>query len=80
MAAAEDPDPSPYIYVSMEQKRKDQTKPYDGKKMVWVADEKEGYVLGLIKSTQGDICTVDIEGQESRQIKKDLLQQVNQIG
>lgn len=74
---AEDPDPTEYLYISMEQKRKDQTKPYDGKKMVWVADEKDGYLLGLIKSTQGDICTVDIEGKDSRQVKKDLLQQVN---
>uniref|UniRef100_T1DG60 Putative myosin heavy chain n=1 Tax=Cupiennius salei TaxID=6928 RepID=T1DG60_CUPSA len=75
--AAEDPDPSPYLYVSMEQKRKDQTKPYDGKKMCWVVDEKEGYVMGLIKETKGDMCTVEIEGQENRQVKKDLLQQVN---
>ncbi|GFY42431.1 myosin heavy chain, muscle [Trichonephila inaurata madagascariensis] len=75
--AAEDPDPSPYLYVSMEQKRKDQTKPYDGKKMVWVADEKEGYLLGLIKETKGDMCTVEIEKQENRVVKKDLLQQVN---
>ncbi|GFR13546.1 myosin heavy chain, muscle [Trichonephila clavata] len=75
--AAEDPDPSPYLYVSMEQKRKDQTKPYDGKKMVWVSDEKEGYLLGLIKETKGDMCTVEIEKQENRVVKKDLLQQVN---
>lgn len=60
----EDPDPTPYIYISMETKRKDQTKPYDGKKMVWVADEKEGYVMGLIKETKGDMCVVEIEGQE----------------
>ncbi|CAL1296901.1 unnamed protein product [Larinioides sclopetarius] len=75
--AAEDPDPSPYLFVSMEQKRKDQTKPYDGKKMVWVVDEKDGYVLGLIKETKGEMCTVEIEGQENRVVKKDLLQQVN---
>ncbi|XP_071040141.1 myosin heavy chain, muscle isoform X4 [Parasteatoda tepidariorum] len=75
--AAEDPDPSPYLYVSMEQKRIDQTKPYDGKKMVWVVDEKEGYVIGLIKETKGDMCVVEIEKQENRTVKKDLLQQVN---
>lgn len=62
--ASDEPDPSPYLFVSMEQKRKDQTKPYDGKKMVWLADEKEGYVMGLIKETKGDMCVVDIEGQE----------------
>lgn len=61
---SDDPDPSPWIYISMEQKRKDQTKPYDGKKMVWVVDEKDGFLPGLIKETKGEMCTVAIEGQE----------------
>ncbi|XP_049524323.1 myosin heavy chain, muscle-like isoform X23 [Dermacentor silvarum] len=73
---AEDPDPTEYLYVSLETKRKDQTKPYDGKKMVWVPDEKEGFVLGNIVSTKGDMVTVDCPGGE-RSVKKDLLQQVN---
>lgn len=73
---AEDPDPSEYLYVSLETKRKDQTKPYDGKKMVWVPDEKEGFVLGNISSTKGDMVTVDCPGGE-RVFKKDQLQQVN---
>ncbi|XP_049524309.1 myosin heavy chain, muscle-like isoform X7 [Dermacentor silvarum] len=73
---AEDPDPTEYLYVSLETKRKDQTKPYDGKKMVWVPDEKEGFVLGNIVSTKGDMVTVDCPGGE-RTMKKELLQQVN---
>ncbi|XP_067145161.1 myosin heavy chain, muscle-like isoform X10 [Centruroides vittatus] len=76
MAAVEDPDPSPFLFVSLEQKRKDQTKPYDGKKMVWVPDEKEGFLLGNIVSTKGDLVTVEIKGDE-RSLKKDLLQQLN---
>ncbi|XP_076337304.1 myosin heavy chain, muscle-like isoform X5 [Tachypleus tridentatus] len=72
----EDPDPTEYLFISLEQKRKDQTKPYDGKKMVWVPDEKEGFILGNISSTKGDIVTVDCPGGD-RQIKKDQLQQVN---
>lgn len=56
---AEDPDPTEYLFISLEQKRKDQTKPYDGKKMVWVPDEKECYILGNIASTKGDIVTVE---------------------
>ncbi|XP_074602160.1 myosin heavy chain isoform X13 [Brevipalpus obovatus] len=74
---AEDPDPTQYLFISLEQKRKDQTKPYDGKKMVWVPDEKEGFLIGNISSTKGDIVTVDVGKGEERQIKKDLLQQVN---
>ncbi|XP_075725779.1 myosin heavy chain, muscle-like isoform X7 [Rhipicephalus microplus] len=73
---AEDPDPTEYLFVSLETKRKDQTKPYDGKKMVWVPDEKEGFVLGNIVSTKGDMVTVDCPGGEQT-VKKDLLQQVN---
>ena len=61
---SDDPDPSEYLFVSLEQKRKDQTKPYDGKKMVWVPDEKEGFVLGNIVSTKGDMCTVDVNNNE----------------
>lgn len=38
---AEDPDPTKYLFISLEQKRKDQSKPYDGKKNVWVPDDKE---------------------------------------
>ncbi|CAL1262322.1 unnamed protein product [Larinioides sclopetarius] len=72
----DDPDPSEYLFVSLEQKRKDQTKPYDGKKMVWVPDDKDGFVLGNIVSTKGDLCTVDVKGDE-RSVKKEHLQQVN---
>jgi hypothetical protein len=32
-----DPDPSPYLVVSMEMKREDMLKPYDSKKSVWVS-------------------------------------------
>jgi hypothetical protein len=60
----EDPDPTPYLFVSLEQKRIDQTKPYDAKKACWVPDEKEGYVLGEIKATKGDLVTVSLPGGE----------------
>lgn len=60
----EDPDPTPYLFVSLEQKRIDQTKPYDAKKACWVPDEKEGYVLGEIKATKGDVVSVGLPGGE----------------
>jgi len=74
---AEDPDPTKYLFISLEQKRKDQSKPYDGKKMVWVPDDKECYLPGLIKETKGDVCVVEVGKGDDRTIKKDLLQQVN---
>ncbi|XP_017025601.1 myosin heavy chain, muscle isoform X15 [Drosophila kikkawai] len=73
----EDEDPTPYLFVSLEQRRIDQSKPYDSKKNCWVPDEKEGYLLGEIKATKGDIVSVGLPGGESRDFKKDQLQQVN---
>ncbi|XP_069185693.1 myosin heavy chain, muscle isoform X45 [Procambarus clarkii] len=72
-----DPDPTEYLYVSLEQKRIDQTKPYDAKKACWVPCEKEGFVLGEIQGTKGDLVTVGLSGGETKNFKKDLVNQVN---
>ncbi|XP_023159138.1 myosin heavy chain, muscle isoform X24 [Ceratitis capitata] len=77
IASQEDEDPTPYLFVSLEQRRIDQSKPYDSKKNCWVPDEKEGYLLGEIKATKGDIVSVGLPGGESKDFKKDQLQQVN---
>jgi myosin heavy chain 6/7 len=69
----DDPDPSPYLFVSLEQKRIDQTKPYDAKKACWVPDEKEGYVLGEIKATKGDLVTVNLPNGEVSMSQPTLL-------
>ena len=60
----DEPDPLPYLIVSLEQKRIDQSKPYDAKKACWVPDEKEGFVQGEIKATKGDLVTVVLPGGE----------------
>ncbi|XP_035909599.1 myosin heavy chain, muscle isoform X21 [Anopheles stephensi] len=73
----EDPDPTEFLFVSLEQKRIDQSKPYDSKKACWVPEEKEGYVLGEIKATKGDLVTVALPGGETKDYKKDLVSQVN---
>jgi len=72
-----DPDPTEYLYVSLEQKRIDQTKPYDAKKATWIPDEKEGFVLGEIKGTKGDLVIVGLPGGEEKFVKKELCSQVN---
>lgn len=64
----DDPDPSEWLFVSLEQKRIDQSKPYDAKKACWVPDEKEGYVLGEIKATKGELVTVGLPGGEVKPI------------
>lgn len=72
-----DPDPTEFLYVSLEQKRIDSSKPYDGKKACWVPDEKEGFVQGEIQGTKGDLVTVQVPGGETKNFKKDLVGQVN---
>merc|ERR1719446_1560595 len=72
-----DPDPSEFLYISLEQKRIDQSKPYDGKKACWVPCEKDGFQLGEIQGTKGDLVTVAIGSGEQKNFKKDLVGQVN---
>ncbi|XP_005176298.1 myosin heavy chain, muscle isoform X18 [Musca domestica] len=77
IASQEDEDPSPYLFVSLEQRRIDQSKPYDSKKNCWVPDEKEGYLLGEIKATKGDIVTVGLPGGETKDFKSHLVEKTN---
>merc|ERR1719446_1971574 len=72
-----DPDPTEFLYISLEQKRIDQSKPYDGKKACWVPCEKDGFQLGEIQGTKGDLVTVAIGSGEQKNFKKDLVGQVN---
>ncbi|XP_052864969.1 myosin heavy chain, muscle isoform X6 [Anopheles cruzii] len=73
----DDPDPTEFLFISLEQKRIDQSKPYDAKKACWVPCEKEGYVQGEIKATKGELVTVGLPGGETKDYKKDLVGQVN---
>lgn len=61
-------DPAPYLFVSLEQKRLDQAKPYDAKTMCWVPCDKEGFVLGEIKATKGEVISVKVPGGEVKLI------------
>ncbi|XP_046457851.1 myosin heavy chain, muscle-like isoform X10 [Daphnia pulex] len=71
-----DPDPAQYLFVSLEMKRADQTKPYDGKKATWVPCEKDSYQLGEITGTKGDLVVVKVADGE-KTFKKDQCSQVN---
>lgn len=37
---------------------KDQSKPYDAKTACWVPNDEEGFIIGEIKGTKGDLVTV----------------------
>lgn len=60
-----DPDPTAFLFVSTEQKRMDQQKPYDPKKSVWTPDDSGGFVEGLLQSDDGKKAVVLI-GHEVR--------------
>jgi hypothetical protein len=53
-----DPDPLPYLVVSMEQKREDMLRPYDPKKSVWVPTESHDFREGLLESDDGKKAVV----------------------
>jgi len=71
-----DPDPSEWLFISMEMKLADQAKPYDAKKSCWVPDPKEGFLLGMIQETKGELISVQAGG-DTKDWKKDLVGQVN---
>jgi myosin heavy chain 6/7 len=75
--AGEEPDPTEYLFISMEMKRQDSTKPYDAKTACWVPDPEEGFALGVIKGTKGDLVTVQIPNGDEKPFKKNLVDQVN---
>ncbi len=62
----EEPDPTPYLFISLEMKRADQTKPYDAKTACWVPDDKECFVIGAITGTKGEQVTVKLPSGDVR--------------
>ncbi len=52
-AGEPDPDPSPYLIISLEMKREDMMKPYDPKKSYWAPDGKGGYMECMLESDEG---------------------------
>jgi myosin heavy chain 6/7 len=65
-----------YLLVPREEKIKASAQPFDGKKNTWVPNAKAGFIKGEIKSTKGDIVTVNtVDGDAD--FKKDELQQMN---
>lgn len=53
-----DPDPTEYLYVSVEAKTESAAKPYDAKKSCWVPCSKDGFSLGEIRQAKGEQIVV----------------------
>ena len=69
-----DPDPAPYLIISMEMKRADMLKPYDAKKSVWAPDGQGGFKEAMLDNDDGKKATVMV-GHEVR--PKSTTQQVS---
>merc|ERR1719220_3169492 len=60
---AVDPDPTDFLWPTMDMKKEDQAKPYDPKASVWIMDAKtHGYKEGLLES--GNITDLGMEGAD----------------
>ena len=57
-AGEPDPDPCPYLVVTLEMKREDQMKPYDPKKSYWCPDGKGGYMESMLENVDGGKAVV----------------------
>eukprot|EP00095_Tigriopus_kingsejongensis_P005897 maker-scaffold1366_size45417-snap-gene-0.6 protein:Tk05897 transcript:maker-scaffold1366_size45417-snap-gene-0.6-mRNA-1 annotation:"unnamed protein product" len=71
-----DPDPLPYLLISMEAKRQDMLKPYDPKKSYWAPDGQGGYKESILESDDGTKATVMI-GHEKKVFKSSEIGQIN---
>merc|ERR1711981_296223 len=71
-----DPDPLPYLVVTIEMKRADAQLPYDPKKSYYCPDGKHGYMECMLESLDGDKATVAC-GHEKKVFKASEIGQVD---
>merc|ERR1712141_914455 len=71
-----DPDPLPYLVLTLEMKRADAQLPYDPKKSYYCPDGKHGYMECMLESIEGDKATV-MCGHEKKVFKTAEIGQVN---
>jgi myosin heavy chain 6/7 len=71
-----DPDPLPYLVVTMDMKRADMLLPYDPKKSYYCPDGKHGFMECLVESDEGGKATV-MCGHEKKVFKSEEIGQVN---
>merc|ERR1712110_561789 len=76
----EDPDPTPFLVVSLEMKREDQQKPYDPKKSYWcpngLKEDKAGFMECMLEADDGTKAVV-MGGHEKKTFKSEEVGQVN---
>ena len=79
-AGAEDPDPSPYLFVSADIKQKIMEKPYDPKRSVYVPHPEEKFAEGIVEETDNNKVKVKItmgaDAGEVKEFKQEFVTQV----
>lgn len=50
---------------------------WSSKKLVWIPDEKEGFVAASIKDEKNEECVVEVDGGKRRKVNKDDIQRMN---
>jgi len=75
-AGEPDPDPCPYLVVTLEMKRADMLKPYDPKKSYWCPDGKGGYAECMLENDDGTKAAV-MMGHEKKVFKSEEVGQIN---
>ena len=81
LKSGDDPDPSPYLFVSPEIKQRIAEKSYDPKRSCYVPHPEEKFCEGLIEETVGNKVKVQItmgaSAGEIKEYKQDLVTQVS---
>ena len=79
-AGEPDPDPSPFLFVSAEIKKRISEKAYDPKRSCYVPHAEEKFAEGMIEETNGNKVKVKItkgsSAGETKEYKQDLVTQV----
>ncbi len=60
-----DPDPAPYLFLSMEHKARNAAKAYDPKRSCWVPDPDDKFIEGIMQDTTGNKVKVQLNRDKS---------------
>merc|ERR1712061_198255 len=72
-----DPDPLPFLVVTLDMKREFMQKPYDAKKSFWCPDGQGGFAECMLEEDDGTKAKVVVGGFEKKVFKSEEIGQVN---
>ncbi|CAG0879771.1 unnamed protein product [Cyprideis torosa] len=72
-----EPDPSEYLFVSNEMRRKDQTRQFDSRTHYWLPDKADVYVFGELEDQTDEEMIFRLGDGSTRTVKKELAEPCN---